>query len=782
MKRAVVLVLMLLAATSTGAQSRVDALMASLTLEQKVAQMFLVGIYGSQLNEPNRRLLEEWQPGGTVLFVSNVGTPDTVTALINDWQSAVVDAGGVPLFIATDQEGGVIARLKDGFTTFPAMMLLTATGDVSLAVRTGEAMARELSAVGVNLNLAPVADLYTNLRNPIIGRRSFGSEPERTGQMLAGLVRGMQAGGVMATAKHFPGHGDTDHDSHTSLPVVSYAREELDRVEFAPFRWTIAAGVEAVMVAHIWYPALDPEERIPASLSHNVVTGLLRQEMAFDGLIMTDAIEMDAIDTQLSYAEASIRAIEAGVDIVAFGAHLGPVTQADAMKSVVNAVRSGRLSEARIDESVRRILDSKSRYGVLDWQPLAPEGAARRVDAAAGARLVGELFAAGVTIAYDQHGALPLAQDKTVALIYPASRPSIRQYCDAHPRITWVGVAESPDGGDIARAITAARNADITVVFTLNAGNDTAQQSLVNALPTDKTVAVALFSPFDWTAFPGVSAYVTTYSPLPESVPAACAVLMGQIQAQGSLPVALDGARDFVNGGAQIGGGVALALIPRNPNATAVYPSETTVAMLMPQTPSQQIIGADLPPTLPGPTPSPTLEPLEGGTRVAVVMPFISATPTITEQATVVASLPVDTVNDAALVVDPQTSPLDFITPELLTTLLPIAVVAGLGAAYGSIYVAGSRSKSRYARGFIIERCPCCGEYELRVKASRRRILGIPAAKHTVRCDLCGSVLRENGGGGWHYTVSAFANPTLHARFNNKIVDEKTLRLLERER
>ncbi len=777
-----VAVVFLLCVLPSFAQSRVESLLAAMTLEQKVAQMFLVGVYGSLLNEPNRDLLEEWQPGGAVLFVSNVGTPDSVTELINEWQSAVVDAGGVPLFVATDQEGGVIARLKEGFTTFPAMMLLTATGDVTLAVRTGEAMARELSAVGVNLNLAPVADLYTNLRNPIIGRRSFGSEPERTGQMLAGMVRGMQAGGVMATAKHFPGHGDTDHDSHTSLPIVNYPREELDRVEFAPFRWTIAAGVESVMVAHIWYPALDPGEPIPASLSHNVVTGLLREEMAFEGLIMTDAIEMDAIDTTMSYAEASIRAIEAGVDIVAFGAHLGPVTQANAMQSVTDAVRSGRLTEARIDDSVRRILDAKSRYGVLDWQPLSPERAAQRVDAPAGAALVGELFAAGVTIAYDQNGVLPLAPEKSVTLIYPASRPSIRQYCDRLPNITWVGVAESPDNGDIARAVSAARDSDIAVVFTLNAGGDRAQQNLVNALPIEKTVAVALFSPFDWTAFPGVSAYVTTYSPLPESVPAACGVLTGQITARGSLPVALNGARDFVNGGAQIGGGVALALIPRNPNATAVYPSGTTVAMLIPETLQAQIITVDLPPTLPGPEPTATLEPLEGGTRVAVVAPIISPTHTPLPQATVVAALPIDTVNDAAAMAVPQGSPLDFLTPELLASLLPIALVAGLGVTYGTIYMAGARSKSRFERGFIIERCPCCGETELRVKASKRRILGIPASKHTVRCELCGSVLRESGGGSWHYTVSAFANPTLHARFNNKVVDERTLRLLERER
>src|SRR5690606_23786013 len=189
--------------------------------------------------------------------------------------------------------------------------------------------------------------------------------------------------------------------------------------------------------------------------------------------------------------------------------------QAKAMQAVTDAVRSGRIPEARIDESVRRILDAKARYGVLDWTPLAPENAAQRVNAPAGAARVGELFAAGVTIAYDQIEALPLPQDKSVALIYPASRPSIRTYCEGHPNVNWIGVAESPSSGDIARAAGAARNADIAVVFTINAGTNREQQSLVNALPAEKTAAVALFSPFDWTAFPGVAAYMTTYSPLP---------------------------------------------------------------------------------------------------------------------------------------------------------------------------------------------------------------------------------------------------------------------------
>jgi hypothetical protein len=415
---------------------------------------------------------------------------------------------------------------------------------------------------------------------------------------------------------------------------------------------------------------------------------------------------------------------------------------------------------------------------------LPTERATQRVTAPAGAALVGELFAAGVTIAYDQNAVVPLPHDRSVALIYPASRPSIRTHCDAHPRLTWIGVAESPGAGDIARAVSASRNADIAVVFTINAGTNREQQQLVNALPVEKTVAVALFSPFDWTAFPGVSAYVTTYSPLPESVPAACGVLMGQIDGRGSLPVALDGARYFVNGGAQIGDGVALALVPRGSTSIPVTDNGTVIASVAPNTPVPTEMPQSLTPvpTLPAPTPTPTRVPLESGTRVAVLVPhLLSPTP----DSTVVASLPNDVGSgDSVLIAEPSAlaPPALIVTPEMLASLLPAMLVAGIGMTYGGVYVAAARSRSRFSGGFIIERCPCCGEYELRVKSSRRRVLGIPKARHTVRCELCGSVLRENGGGLWHYTVSAFANPGLHARFNDKTVDEKTLRLLEREK
>jgi len=775
------------------AQSRVEQILAGMTLEEKVGQMFMVDLYGAPLNEPGRILLETWKPGAAVLFASNVGDPEAVTRLTNQWQSAVVNAGGVPMFITTDQEGGVIARLKDGFTTLPAMMLLTATGDVSLARRTGETLARELSAVGVNLDLAPVADLYTNLNNPIIGRRSFGSEPERTGQMLAALIRGMQGGGVLATAKHFPGHGDTQQDSHTALPTVNYPREELDRVELAPFKWTIAAGVEVVMVAHIWYPAYDPAGELPASLSHNIVTGLLREELGFTGLIMTDAIEMDAIDLIYSYPEASILAVQAGVDIIAFGASLSPDSQISAMSGVVGAVRAGRISEARIDDSVRRILDAKTRYGILDWQPLTPSGATQRMESSAGAALVGDLFDAGVTVAYDQNGVIPLdPTTKRISVIYPASRPTIRTECGRYSsNLTWLGVGESPSADDIARAATTARDTDLAVVFTSNAAFDSAQQALVKALPIDKTVAVALFSPFDWMSFPGVTAYVTTYSPLPESIPSACAILFGALPARGSLPVALDGARDFVNGGAQLTDGGALSLLPRRVSTPdGSNPDSTIVAMLFTPPASATAL-----PTL---TASATPPPLDALTRPA-------ATLTSTAQPPPIAAVILPTLLSAD---GGDGAPSGGVDAGMLTLLAVLAggvglVVIGVNqarkpAAPQAVSPAPSSERTPApkvappkpvrpptpkpsparppikapapdkSRAFFLSRCVVCGEPTLKVEAGHK----------LVHCTTCFSIMRPKGKK-WVLRVNGDKHPDMHARYHDKTLTEAELRAIE---
>lgn len=516
-----------------------DDLFVGMTLEQKVAQMFIVHLFGEQMTYAGRDLLTTWQPGGVVLIGENLASAEAVMRLTNSYQQTITAAGGIPLFVSVDQEPGIISHLKDGFTQFPTPTLITATGKPDYASQVGRAIADELLAVGVNMNLAPVADLETNRDNPIIQRRSFGSDPALVSPMIAGFIQGTQGAGVLATAKHFPGHGDSSGDSHTELPVIDLSRERLESVELAPFRAAIEADVGAIMVAHIWYPALEPEPDLPASLSPRVITDLLRDEMGYDGLIMTDAMDMDAIDTHYTYPEAVIRAIQAGVDLV-IAAHIGEQSQAQAMQAVVDAVRTGTISESRINESVERILAAKEQFGILDWQPLDLDTVSERIDLEGHAALIDELFRAGVTVAMDDQDFVPLTADKTLAIVYLATRTQIAQECGQYrPDIRWVGVSDSPTDEEIGWAVGASGLTDVTVVFTQNADTNTRQQALVNALPPEKTVAVALWSPYDWLTFPNVAGYIVTYSPARPAVPAACGALFGAFEAQGVLSIRL---------------------------------------------------------------------------------------------------------------------------------------------------------------------------------------------------------------------------------------------------
>lgn len=516
-------------------------LLAGLSLEQRVAQMFLVTLHGAQITEVGRDFLQRWQPGGVVLFTSNTGPPRAVANLTNAYQQAIVDAGGPPLLIAIDQEGGIVQRLTDGFTAFPGPMITAAAGPET-ARRYGYTIASELAAVGINMNLAPVADLETNLDNPIIRLRSFGSQPQVVGEAIAGTVQGIQDAGVLATLKHFPGHGDTSQDSHVTLPVINLSRDRLDAVELAPFRAGIEAGAAAVMVAHIVYPQIEPDPHLPASLSPAVITGLLREELGFDGLILTDALDMDAIDTNFTYEAAAVLAVKAGVDLISSGPGVGLPLAERMIRAVVDAVRAGDISEARIDESARRILETKRRFGLLDdWQPVDASAAPARVGTPEHAAVIDELFRAGVTLAYDRNDLIPVRPEQRVAIAFLATRAQIRHECGQYrDDIRWIGIGDAPGDDEIAWTLEAARWSDATVVFTQNAISNPRQQALVNALPPEKTVVVAIFSPYDWRAFPGIAGYLLTFSPARPAIPAACAALFGAIPLTGRLPIYLE--------------------------------------------------------------------------------------------------------------------------------------------------------------------------------------------------------------------------------------------------
>lgn len=523
-------------------QDHIEARLAGMTVAQKAAQMIMVTLHGPWPLEDDLRFLRDFQPGALAIFNDNVQSPGQLTSLTNAFQHTMQEAGLPPLLIAVDQEGGVVARLnpEQGFTRMPSPILLTAAGP-DMAAEAGRFTAQELRAVGIQMNLAPVADLETNPDNPVIYRRAFSNDPAVGAEAVAAFIRGVQSGGGLATAKHFPGHGETSVDSHAELARLDLSRERLEAIELVPFRAAIDAGVDAVMVAHIWFPAFDAA-RVPASLSRNVVTGLLRDELGYNGLIMTDALDMNAVDLQYEFSEAAVMAVEAGVDVLALGPSIGRDAAQLALNAVVSAVDSGRISEARLDESVRRILAAKDRAGLYFWTPLDPDTAAQRVNVPAGDALIESLFTHGVTVAYDHAGLVPVPAGARTAIIFLGTRYQIFDECGrwADPALTrWVAIGDSPDSDQISWAIEAANAADVALVFTQDAIRNPAQQALVNALPSAKTVAIALWSPYDWQTYPNVAAYALTYSPARPAVPAICAVLFGAQPALGQLALTL---------------------------------------------------------------------------------------------------------------------------------------------------------------------------------------------------------------------------------------------------
>ena len=501
----------------------------------------MVSLWGETLTLESQAFLAAYRPGGVALFGNNVVSPQQVTALTNAIQAEVTrGAPSVPVWIAIDEEGGLVSRLQAGFTTFPAPMAIAATDDAAYAFAIGAAMAEELRAIGINMDLAPVADVETNPDNPVIARRAFSSDPRRVAEMSSAMIQGLQTAGVMATAKHFPGHGATTVDSHLGLPEIDVDRARLDAVELVPFRLAIASGVGTIMAGHLWYPILDPEPDSPASLSAPVLTGLLRNELAFEGLIMTDALDMDAIDQRYSLANAAQRAILAGADLVTPGPHVSLATQQAAIDAVVAAVEAGDIPLARIEDSARRILTLKARFGVLSWTPLDPATVETRLHLADHAGLVDALLANALTLVYDRTDLVPLATDHRLALVYPATTPSIARECMTYaPDLRLVGVSLGPTPEEIAWAVDAGLWAETTVVFTYDAVDNPAQQQLVRALDPTRTVVVALRSPYDWQTFPDVAAYLATYTPLLSAVPAACAGLFGAAPITGRLPMAL---------------------------------------------------------------------------------------------------------------------------------------------------------------------------------------------------------------------------------------------------
>ncbi|GII91067.1 hypothetical protein Ssi02_12980 [Sinosporangium siamense] len=369
---------------STPARTPVEAALARLTVQEKVGQLFMPVLYGPSADTVSAenqarfgaatpaKVVAKYRPGGVIIFPwsGNVKSVAQVVGLTNGLQDA---SPKIPLLIAADQENGRVSRLAPLVTDLPSAKRIGDTGDTSLARAAAKATGTEMRALGVNLDFAPVADVNINPKNPVIGDRAYGSNPRRVATMVGAAVKGFHDAGIASTAKHFPGHGDTSVDSHTGLPVINHSRSQWDRLDAPPFKAAIRADVDAVMSAHVVMPKLDPSGD-PATLSKPILTGLLRERLGFDGVVSTDALDMAGVRKKYNDGEVAVRAILAGADLL-----LMPPNMEKAYKGVLTAVKSGRISKARLDQSVTRLLRLKANRGLLAKAPRADVAKARKV-------------------------------------------------------------------------------------------------------------------------------------------------------------------------------------------------------------------------------------------------------------------------------------------------------------------------------------------------------------------------------------------------------------------
>jgi len=324
-------------------------------IAELVGQLCMIGFEGTEVTPDLRAWMREYRPGGIILFSRNLVDPAQIAHLTNDIQTL---AGDIPLLIGIDQEGGRVSRLPSGFTIFPPAATVAQSGSTELAYQAAAVTAKELRAVGINMNMAPVLDIHTNPSNPIIGDRAFGTEPEQVCLMGAATLAGLHDHRVLACGKHFPGHGDTRTDSHVELPVVHATRERLESVELKPFQYAIAHGLRAMMTAHVHYPALDPTN--PATLSSIILTDMLRQQMGFSGVILSDDLEMGAIVNHSAVGEAAVRSLQAGVDMLLVCKTRALET--NTIEAVYHALESHELAKGRLETSLARIASVKQQF------------------------------------------------------------------------------------------------------------------------------------------------------------------------------------------------------------------------------------------------------------------------------------------------------------------------------------------------------------------------------------------------------------------------------------
>jgi len=538
----------------------IERTLRSMTLDEKIGQMLFPGLPHADFrsdDDPAVRTaldnIRQFHVGGYHTFG---GDPASVALLLNEMQRE----SKVPLLVTADFEGGP-GYTMFGATRFPLAMSIGATGDTQLAYDVGMATAEEGRAIGVNVNFYPVADVQNNPENPIINIRSFGEDPAKVSQFVQAYIRGAQEHGEIATAKHFPGHGDVSTDSHLQLPVLEIGRERLESVELPPFKAAVAEGVGAVMTAHIWLPKIEPEHGVPSTLSKNVITGILRDELRFQGLVFTDAMTMKGVSANFTPADATVRAVEAGADCI-----LLPVDVATSFGAIKSAVEKGTIPVSRIDASVRRILTAKSKLELT--KPANrftdPNRLMEHLGTQTHRDLAQQIADRAITLVRDERHVLPLKPSPDARVVQinvldtrnpwregPVGRVAAAELAKRFPRAVTVEVDDQSTPNEFTMARKLAQIADSIVVngfvrvaaYKGSIGLTPAEMSLLHDLAAmDKPFVFTVFgSPYVLTHIPDMPSYIVTYDTTPLAELAMVKAITGEIPFQGHLPVSLPG-------------------------------------------------------------------------------------------------------------------------------------------------------------------------------------------------------------------------------------------------
>ncbi len=533
--------------------------LAVLSLDEKIGQMITVNTNAVFMNRESdefkqlRRRVVENKIGGLILSRSEV------------WASAILtnrlqEMSKVPLLVSADLEMGPGMRLDDT-TWWAPNMAVAATGDVKYARLQGTYTAREARAAGINWLYAPVADVNNNPDNPVINTRSYGEDPKMVAAFTSAFIEGAQAAGALATAKHFPGHGDTAIDSHIGLPVVDVTKQRLEQLELVPFRAAIASGVGSIMTAHIALPQIEPEQAapprvrasdgsdlrvtLPATLSHRILTGLLRDELKFNGLVVTDAMEMAGIAARYDASSSAVLAVQAGADMILKTPDLDA-----AIRAIKQAVEHGEITEPRINASVERILRAKAALGLSERRTVNVQEVDQVVSDPEYNVVAQEIAERSITLVRDQRKVLPIRGPQLLSVVFSdeenrsITQPFIAQLRHGGMRVDTMMLDARSLDSEFERAAAEAGNARAVVYSIFARGTlPPVAVRLANELSKIKVPAVVISfgSPYMLAAMPDIPVYIAAYSPYPVSQRAAARALLGEIPFNGKLPVTLPG-------------------------------------------------------------------------------------------------------------------------------------------------------------------------------------------------------------------------------------------------